>query len=173
MWQHRDTYLTVSIAARDTPRKILLIAQSNNAVDQLVERLNQYNIPLLRLGSQASSTVAKRKTFSGYLEHLPLQMARSVQDIQELATDESILGSILFSIQEILAEAKPGENEKFGEISLLLSEYLHETFLREYKAFQKHKNSSLVEQQALLEQNLENIGIRSGVTNDMTQLLER
>lgn len=113
-----------------------MIAQSNNAVDQLVERLDDYRIPVLRLGSQASSVQAKNKTFKGYLENLGTDIHVLLNQINDFVQEEE--SEISNLIQYLLHITNTAKTEKrpsnlYGDGAHKLTTYLNELFLPEYQ----------------------------------------
>ena len=151
------------------------MAQSNNAVDQLIERLEPYNIPILRLGSQASSSIAKSKTMLGTIDSMKKFIKSSISGLLEIFQSESEFHSILLDVKEI---SNNGSNPiTYRQMNQKLYNYLHSIFFQEYKKVEYIVNAKEFKLSYEHEENLfkfyYSVGMIESTPTDMIKTLKK
>jgi len=73
------------LALAPTQQKILLMTHSNDALDQLVERLTILGVPVLRMGARATTDLASSCTATGWRERIHLAVTASLTRLSDPA----------------------------------------------------------------------------------------
>ena len=117
-----------------------MIGQSNNAIDEIIARVAQYSIKILRIGSQTTNAIAKMSTINAQLDENIICFENIVFKLEKefaSSSTRSDFPSFVAKLGNFLAKSEK-TNYDFKMANSLIKSFLDNSFQPRVKTLQKH-----------------------------------